>query len=167
MSLALSRLKICFFSKGSTAARNHSDTTVQHNTSDNGILLRGQDTGLANKPMRSCSPYCGRAKPDHDSASWFQHDFDIKLQETNVTHDFPAIPKWIWHYVFHFQMDDPYLIALLWRSGQIFSAFKMAPNSWATGSGTSVKFGQRSCVVRHHVFIMVIWEIYIYNIYNI
>ena len=27
------------------------------------VLLRGQDTGLANKPMRSCSPYGGRAKP--------------------------------------------------------------------------------------------------------
>ena len=30
-----------------------------------------------------------------------------------------------------------HLIARRWSSGQIFSAFKMAPKSWATGNGTS------------------------------
>ncbi len=32
-----------------------------------------------------------------------------------------------------------HLIARLWSSGQIFSAFNMAPKSWATGNGTSGK----------------------------
>lgn len=96
------------------------------------VLLRGQDAGLANKPMRSCSPNGGRAKPGDRS----------KQNKTNkcilISHH--SKKTWTYH-----PITLPYLVFLMIHNTsliypQMMSYFPQKWNSHITPDSSAMKF---------------------------
>ena len=121
------------------------------------VLLRGQDTGLANKPMRSCSPYGGRAKPGEIS----------RQNETNIDKQFishRSKKRWIYQpttllylvcrYTIHHDISGAFFFAQEIQITPDSSAMKFWPNLQCIQHGTKELSNRKWNLRKTHVIPM-------------